>query len=104
MLIVIIVRNFEIFLYSAFKFHCEAHNSSYSNCSDGDLKLVGGSTEYEGTVLICINKAWGTVCDDYYYYTSNAQVVCNALGYSTPGIYTIVNVYYVTGFQSACLL
>ena len=62
-----------------------AHGSFYSNCSDGDLKLVGGATEYEGTVLLCINNAWGTVCDDYWGY-NDAQVVCNALGYITPGM------------------
>ena len=62
-----------------------AHGSSYSNCSNGDLKLVGGTTEYEGTVLLCINNAWGTVCDNNWGY-NDAQVVCNALGYITPGM------------------
>ena len=36
----------------------------YSNCSTGDIRLVGGSTEYEGNVQICYNNAWGSVCDD----------------------------------------
>ena len=62
-----------------------AHGSSYSNCSDGDLKLIGGTTEYEGTVLLCINNAWGTVCD-YNWGYNDAQVVCDALGYMSPGM------------------
>ena len=63
-----------------------AHGSSYSNCSDGDLKLVGGTTEYEGTVLLCINNAWGTVCGKNTWGYNFDQVVCNALGYILPGM------------------
>ena len=60
------------------------HGSVYSNCTDGDIKLVGGSTVYEGTVLVCIDNAWGTVCDDYWGQ-EEAQVACNALGFSSQG-------------------
>ena len=33
------------------------HGSTYSNCTDGHVRLFGGSTDYEGTVEICINNA-----------------------------------------------
>ena len=50
--------------------------------------MIGGSTEYEGRVEICINNAWGTVYNSYSYYSSYfAQTVCNALGFSSPGMF-----------------
>ncbi len=60
------------------------HGSLFANCTDGDIKLSGGSTPYEGTVLVCMNNAWGTVCDDYWG-PEEAQVVCNAMDYSAQG-------------------
>uniref|UniRef100_A0A1X7TQF9 SRCR domain-containing protein n=2 Tax=Amphimedon queenslandica TaxID=400682 RepID=A0A1X7TQF9_AMPQE len=69
---------------------CPAHGvSTYSNCTDGDIRLIGGRTEYEGRVEVCINNAWGTVYNShsYYDYYSEyfAQTVCNALGFTSPG-------------------
>ena len=60
-----------------------------ANCSDGEVRLVGGSMESEGRVELCFNKAWGTVCGGYYYSTwdvSNANVVCRQLGYLEQGM------------------
>ena len=59
-------------------------SSKYSNCTDGEVRLVGGSTEYEGTVHICLNHAWGTVYTTVWNEKS-AQTVCNVLGYTAPG-------------------
>ena len=53
-------------------------------CADGQLRLAGGNIANEGRVEICMNKEWGTVCDNSWG-TTDATVVCRQLGYSMQG-------------------
>lgn len=51
---------------------------------EGDIRLAGGNTMYEGRLEICHNNLWGTVCDDFLGRPDNA-VVCRQLGFGYSG-------------------
>ena len=55
-----------------------------ARCVDGDIQLVNGSSPLEGRVEICMNNAWGTVCNNSFS-SSDAEVVCTQLGYRFNG-------------------
>ena len=51
------------------------------NCTtSGSVFLTGGTSESEGTVQLCYNNEWGTVCD-IGWSDNDADVVCQQLGY-----------------------
>ena len=57
------------------------------NCTEGEIRLYGGSRPNEGILHMCANGAWGTVC--YRYWSNNdANVACYELGYTTYGMST----------------
>ena len=59
-----------------------APDTPFANCTDGDVRLIkqGEVTASEGRVEVCINNAWGTVCNTLFGKT-DAKVVCGQLGF-----------------------
>ena len=59
-------------------------------CTEGDVRLLEGSSRLEGRVEICKNNVWGTVCHTGWT-VEDARVVCRQLGYSVVGkLYQVI--------------
>ncbi len=58
-------------------------NSPYTDCTDGQVRLMNGSEPSEsqrmGRVEICYNNTYGSVCDDFFNKNA-AAIVCNGTG------------------------
>ena len=52
-----------------------------SPCPNGAVKLTGGD-EYNGRVEMCLGGVWGSVCNNFNWRTTAAQVVCRTLGFN----------------------
>lgn len=55
-------------------------NTLSDSCVDGKVRLRDGNNPLEGRLEICINNAWGTVCQDEFT-SDEARIVCSELGY-----------------------
>ena len=56
-------------------------DTEYSSCNDGDLRLIGGQTSKEGRLAMCMNNAWGSICDSQGIFSRDeAKVACRQLG------------------------
>ena len=54
------------------------------NCTEGSVRLMHGSTARTGTVQVCVNRTWGSICDSGWS-SQDATVVCRQLGFPTLG-------------------
>ena len=51
---------------------------------DGDVRLVGGSYQWEGRVEVYMSGVWGTITDSDWT-DNDARVVCRKLGHFRAG-------------------
>ena len=58
-----------------------ATTTAAGNCSDGSLRLKSGTSALNGRVELCLNNAWGTICD-LGFSTDAATVICRQLGFA----------------------
>ena len=56
-----------------------------TDCEDGQLRIVGGATDSEGTVEICLGNLWGVISETGWSQTA-ALVVCKQLGLPLEGM------------------
>ena len=55
-----------------------------AECESGEVRLANFTDDpdeatREGTLQICINSAWGSVCSDNLFDTKDARVFCDQL-------------------------
>ena len=77
-------------------------------CIDGDVRLVDGPNVREGRVEICINRAWGTVCDELFN-DADAVVICLQMEFSDIGTFNYIDTlssmyYYVCVILHSCMM
>ena len=69
-----------LYCFMTFTLSVIVNDVQYSNCTTGDIRLTGGSNEYEGRVEYCTNGVWGSICDSGWD-NREASAVCRQLGY-----------------------
>ena len=66
-------------------------STDFADCMTGEVRLTKFSDNTEedsrqGTIQICINNAWGSVCSDDFFDSVDAAVFCKQLpGFNTNG-------------------
>ena len=55
-----------------------------TECTDYDVRLTGGSGNNTGTLEVCINQYWSTVCRQPFD-REDAIVMCASLGFQRYG-------------------
>ena len=51
---------------------------------NGDIRLVGGTYQWEGRVEIFLDGVWGTIADSHWS-GEEAETACRMMGYFIPG-------------------
>ena len=71
-----IIANYSHFLLPQLSYNCQ------DSCRKGDIRLWGGSNQYEGNIELCTDRGiWSTISDIIWEFT-DAVVACRQLGYT----------------------
>lgn len=65
---------------------CQDLDTLDADCTTGSVRLVNGTNKLEGRVEVCLNNAWGTVCDSTFS-EDEASIICNSLPYPHNGTF-----------------
>ena len=60
-------------------------SSRFADCITGQVMLAGHSRKYQGQVIVCVNNAWGTVCNEHWDH-EEGNLICRQLGFQPFGI------------------
>ena len=82
---VVVLSNRESFMFTE-------SSTEFGDCQTGEVRLAADysdnstETSRQGTIQICVNNAWGTVCSDNLFDTTDAGVFCDQLeGFTSDG-------------------
>ena len=70
--------------------------SDPDNCTHGSVRLRSGQLARQGTVEVCVDGYWGTICD-WGWDSRDADVVCRQLGFNTFGAIPRLRSYFGRG-------
>ncbi|MBJ95113.1 MAG: hypothetical protein CMP23_11660 [Rickettsiales bacterium] len=74
-------------------------DTSGGSALDGDLRLAGTGSGFEGRIEIYYSGQWGTICDDSWG-TADAQVACRQLGLPSESAEAVGNAAFGPGDES----
>ena len=82
-----------VFLLSMFVYKNTDPSTEFANCTTGEVRFADFSDNSEedsrqGTLQICVNNAWGSVCSDDFFDNTDARTFCGQLrGFTAEGIH-----------------
>ena len=68
---------------------CKLLTSHVVVCEQYAIRLVGGTTVFEGRVELCIDETWNTVCADSAWTNIDANIACRQAGYAATGMHVL---------------
>ena len=67
------------------KLTLESNTAQFHNCTNGETRLMDGSSPNKGRLEVCLDSTWATVCGSGFNIREGV-VTCKQLGYQRYGI------------------